>query len=62
MPTDKIFKVGKDVYNIPEPEVSNFLNDFPGAAEVQRFVIGKDTFNIPIAEVPNFKKDYGIDT
>lgn len=54
MPGKKSYKVGKDVYDIPENEVSGFLSKFPNAVEVQSFVAGKDTFDIPIAEVQGF--------
>lgn len=57
MPTDKTFKVGKDVYDIPAHEVANFLKDNPQATEVQSFVMGKDTFDIPLPEVSSFIKD-----
>jgi len=51
------FKVGEEIYNIPEDRVNEFLVDVPGAKEVRAFVVDKDTFNIPLDKVDEFKKD-----
>jgi hypothetical protein len=51
---DKTFKVGNDIFEIPDSEVSSFLSDTPDAIEIQSFVLGKDTFDIPIGEVEGF--------
>jgi hypothetical protein len=57
MPGEKTYKVGSEVFDIPETEVSAFLKDNPDATEVQSFVVGKDTLDIPNPEVDSFLKD-----
>jgi hypothetical protein len=53
----KTFKVGSEVYDIEETQVSEFLKDVPDAVEVKSFVVDKDTFDIPINDVGDFLKD-----
>ena len=55
---DKTFKVGNEIYDIPEKDVSAFMKDFSDAIEVQSFIVDKDTFDIPINDVQEFMKDY----
>lgn len=55
--TIKLFKVEKKYFGIPQEKVSEFLNDFPNAVEVQSFLVDKDTFDIPIDKVSEFLKD-----
>jgi hypothetical protein len=57
MSKKRTYKVGDDVYDIPENEVSDFLKDTPNATEIQSFVVGSDTFDIPINEVSGFLKE-----
>lgn len=53
----KTYKVGEEVYDIEDSDVSSFLKDMPDAIEVQSFVSDKDTFDIPVNEVQSFLKD-----
>ena len=57
MPNKK-YKVGSDVYDIPEADASNFLNDFPNAIELETFIVDKDTFDIPVNEIDGFLTDF----
>lgn len=57
MPKVKTYKVGEQVFDIPESETSSFLKDNPNAIQLQSFVNGKDTFDIPLPEVDLFLKD-----
>jgi len=56
--SDKKYKVGSDVYDIPEAEASNFLKDFPNAIELETFIVDKDTFDIPVNEIDGFLTDF----
>ena len=56
--SDKKYKVGSDVYDIPEMEVPNFLKEFPKAIELETFVVGKNTFDIPVNEIDGFLTDF----
>lgn len=51
------YKVGNDVYEIPDIQSADFLKDNPKAIEVQSFKQDKDTFDIPIADVNDFLKE-----
>ena len=55
---DKKYRVGSDVYDIPDAEAQNFLKDFPNAIELETFIVDKDTFDIPINERDLFLKDF----
>ena len=55
---DKTYKVGSNVYDIPEAEAQTFLSDFPDAVEVESYIVDKDTFDIPINERDLFLKDF----
>lgn len=57
MEKTKTYKVGNDIFDIPENEEAQFLKDVQGAVEVQSFVVGKDTFDIPLNEVSQFQID-----
>jgi hypothetical protein len=57
MPETTTYKVGEDVYDIPQNEVETFLKDNPKAQKTQSYTIGSDTFDIPENEVPQFLKD-----
>jgi len=54
----KTYKVGSDVYDIPESDVKEFLSNFSDAIEVESFVVENDTFDIPLNEVNDFLKEY----
>lgn len=58
MPNTKTYKVGKDVFDIPESESDGFLKAYPKAQEVESYISGKDTFDIPKEEVDGFLKEY----
>jgi len=51
---DKTYKIGKDIYDIPNDKVSDFLKDNPKAVEVETYISGKDTYDIPLPEVASF--------
>jgi len=53
----KTYRIGADVYDIPDDEVSSFLQDNPQAQETKSFVVDNDTFDIPISEAGQFVKD-----
>lgn len=53
----KSYKIGKDVFDIPDSESEAFLKDNPEATEINTFTMGKDTFDIPINEVADFLKE-----
>ncbi len=53
----KTYKVGNEVYDIPDSESQAFLKDNPGAIEVRSFRKGTDTFDIPLPEVDSFLKE-----
>jgi len=55
---EKKYRVGSDVYDIPDAEAQNFLKDFPDAVELESFVVDKDTFDIPINERDAFLADF----
>lgn len=57
MPDNKTYKVGDDLYDIPDTEAESFLKDNPHAVQVNSFVVGKDTLDIPVNEVDAFLKD-----
>jgi hypothetical protein len=57
MPETTTYKVGEDIYDIPQNEVETFLKDNPKAQKTQSYTIGSDTFDIPENEVPQFLKD-----
>jgi hypothetical protein len=58
MPENKrTFKVGNDIYDIDESQVSEFTKDAPDAIEVKSFLVEKDTFDIPLSDVDGFLKD-----
>lgn len=57
MPEGKTYKVGNDVFDIPDNDVKDFLRDNPKAVEVNSFLIGKDTFDIPLPDVQDFLKE-----
>lgn len=54
---NKTFKIGNDIFDIPEKEVSSFLADNKDAQEVHSFKVGKDTLDIPVEEVDAFLKE-----
>ena len=55
---EKKYKVGSDIYDIPEAKSGDFLKDFPDAVELETFTVGKDTFDIPIKEREAFLADF----
>ncbi len=52
----KTYKIGEDIYDIEESDVSSFLKQAPNAKEVKSFLIGKDTFDVEIPDVDAFLK------
>ncbi len=54
----KTYKIGNEVYDIPDNEAAAFLSDNPNAIEVQSFVSERDTFDIPLSEVESFMKEF----
>jgi curved DNA-binding protein CbpA len=54
----KTYKVGIDVYHIPEDKINEFLQDFPEAIEVQEFKVGDETYDIPIELRSDFLRDF----
>ena len=53
----RTYKVGNDIYDIEDSQVSSFLKDMPKAVEVKSFTVGKDTYDIAVKDVPAFLKD-----
>jgi hypothetical protein len=58
MAKTKTYKVGNEVYDIPENEANEFLSNFSDAIEVESFIVDKDTFDIPLAETQEFKTQF----
>jgi hypothetical protein len=58
MAKTKTYKVGNEVYDIPENETQEFLSSFKDAVEVESYIVGKDTFDIPLAEIKDFKVEF----
>lgn len=54
------FKVGGQLYDIPEAEVSGFLKDFPDAVEIKTYKVGDNTYDIPLTETNQFEIDMGL--
>lgn len=57
MPRQKSYKIGEDIYDIPEKEIPDFLKENPKATEVVSYKIGNDTYDIPTAEEIDFLKE-----
>lgn len=53
----KTFKVGNEVFEIPDSEVNSFLKDNPEAVGVSSYIVGSDTLDIPDNEVDLFLQD-----
>jgi hypothetical protein len=58
MAKTKTYKVGNEVYDIPENETQEFLSSFKDAVEVESYIVGEDTFDIPLAEIKDFKVEF----
>lgn len=56
----KRFQLGGSFYEIPENEISSFLQDNPKAIEVKFYDIKGSKYNIPISEVDAFEIDMGL--
>ena len=54
---NRSFKVGEDVYDIPETDVQSFLKDNPKATEIKSYKSGTDTYDIPLNQVNQFIKE-----
>jgi len=54
---EKTYKIGNDIYDIPDSESGSFLKDNPDAVEVNSFMVGNDTLDIPVNEVDAFVKE-----
>ncbi|MFT4154718.1 hypothetical protein [Parafilimonas sp.] len=54
----KSYKVGNDIYDIPEEKADSFLKKYPNAVQVQSYTVDKDTFDIPVQKVESFLKAY----
>ena len=57
MDDNKTYKVGSDVYDIPQKDITAFLKDNPSAIETEGYSVGKYTFDIPVTERDAFLKD-----
>jgi hypothetical protein len=55
---DKTYKIGQDIFDIPETEVDAFVKDNPNAIEIESFKVDKDTFDIPVNEIEGFLKEF----
>jgi len=50
----RTFKIGEEVYDVPEDKAEGFLSRKPDAIEVSSFIVDKDTFDVPLDKVEGF--------
>lgn len=54
MGKQRTFKVGEEVYDVPEDKAEGFLSRKKDAIEVSSFIVDKDTFDVPLDKVEGF--------
>ncbi len=57
MPNIKSYKIGEDVYDVPDTDTKAFLKENPKATEVKSFIQDKDTFDVPLQDVDAFLRE-----
>lgn len=56
MAKKRSFKTQDGVLEVPENELTGFMEAFPEAQEVETYVVGKDIVDVPLNEVSDFLK------